>query len=148
MSKAQSTERRRSPNKRVPLGVPRQKMTTPSKPGYVRRWINDHNNRIQRAQQAGWEFVTDPNLHVGENVESGDRSDGSMKRMPVGTQEGGSPLYAYLMEIPREYYDEDQQAKQQKVDEIDAAIKGGNTTGKTGDSAFYGEAKFRSSTEE
>jgi hypothetical protein len=51
---AQASERaaviREERKKRVPLGVPRTKLTVPTRPGYQRRWINDDaKGRLQHA---------------------------------------------------------------------------------------------------
>lgn len=97
--------------RRVPLGVPSLKMAAEQRAGYHRHWMNDHKNRIHAAEQAGYQFVS----------EIVDGRDMRVSRR-VGTHEDGSPLLAYLMEIRREFYDEDQAAKQAQVDEIDAAI--------------------------
>lgn len=109
---------------RVPLGVPRNKMVAPSRRGYVRRWINDEDNRLELAQNAGYSFVMDK-PHVGESAESGDTNQGSRTSMLVGTHENGSPMHAYLMEIKKDWYDEDQIEKLKPVDEIDNAIRKG-----------------------
>lgn len=97
--------------KRVPLGTPQQKLAYPQRPGYARRWFNDVGNRIHDAGQAGYEHV--------EKDEDGREVRVSTR---VGTQEGGAPMIAYLMEIRQEFYDEDQATKQQAVDAIDDAI--------------------------
>lgn len=152
---AQSQQRRRSPNRRVPLGVPRTKLQVPKLPGYQLRWINDRGNRIHLAKNAGWDFTTPEEVGpVGDAPESNNSDVGSRISWPVGTKDDGSPMRAYLMKIKEEFYREDQAAKQKEVDKIDAAMKGGNTAGQTsgktvdGEDAFYGEAKFRSTTED
>jgi len=140
-------QRRRDPNRRVPLGVPRSKLQVPKLEGYVLRWINDRGNRLHNAQQGGWQFTnTDEVGHVGDSATSNNANEGSYVSWPVGTKEDGKPMRAYLMKIKEEFYREDQAAKQKEVDRTDAAMKSGNTTGETGDDSFYGEAKFRSST--
>lgn len=42
----------------------------------------------------------------------------------VGAKEDGQAMSAYLMEIPVEWYDEDQKVKQRPLDEFEAALKG------------------------
>jgi hypothetical protein len=69
---AQASERaaviREERKKRVPLGVPRTKLTAPTRPGYQRRWINDDaKGRLQHAKEGGYTHVEDPNLLVGED---------------------------------------------------------------------------------
>ena len=110
---------------RVPLGVPRSKLTVPQREGYHRRWINDVPGRLHAAGQAGWEYVEDPDLHVGDGAESGNSDMGSRVSRLVGKTESGGPLRAYLMEIKQEFYEEDQAAKLAVVDETDRAIREG-----------------------
>lgn len=96
---------------RIPLGVPRQKLHYRSRPGYVRRWINDTKTRLHAAEEAGYEHVTEE--HDGRDVH--------VTRY-VGTNEDGSPMVAHLMEIRQEFYDEDQAAKEARNAQVDQQI--------------------------
>lgn len=110
--------------KRVPLGVPRSKLTAPERPGYKRRWINDDGKgRLQHALNGGYTFVEDPNLQVGQDG-GGDKTDSRVSRI-VGRGEGSKPLRAFLMEISSELYQADQASKQAALDEMDRAIRKG-----------------------
>lgn len=109
---------------RVPLGVPRAKLTTPQRAGYNRRWVNDDGKgRLQAAMEGGYTHVVDPNLKVGEDG-GGSATDTRVSRI-VGRAEGGKPLRAFLMEIPSELYQADQASKQAALDEVDRAIRKG-----------------------
>lgn len=114
---------------RVPLHEQRDKFGVPQKKGYVRRWVNEWDNkgnRINRFQDAGWRVVSDP-VHVGDpNVISNNQSLGTGARKVVGTDRYGKELFAVLMEIPQEFYDEDQAAKAEKVDAVDRQIHNPN----------------------
>lgn len=118
---------------RVPLGNYRRKLSIDDnlksrieQDGYVLRWVNDQKSRIHDAQQAGYVFVTSDGLEkIGDNGDQ-NTDPGSRISQIVGTNEVGDPIRAYLMAIPRDFYEEDQQLKQKQVDEIDDAIKGGN----------------------
>ena len=103
----EETGRRR----RIPLGTASLKMAYADRPGYHRHWMNDRSNRIHAAEQAGYTFV--------EAFNDGRKEKVSRR---VGSHEDGSPMSAYLMEIRQEFYDEDQKAKQVRIDEIDDAI--------------------------
>ncbi|KKN77966.1 hypothetical protein LCGC14_0355310 [marine sediment metagenome] len=110
---------------RIPLGGRRQKMAAPERLGYHRHWFNDIGNRLADCKAAGYTFVNDKEtLDETQGDEVGTR-----KCMVVGTQESGQPLYAYLMELPQKLYDEDQAAKQVDIDEMEAAMKSGQTPG-------------------
>lgn len=101
---------------RVPLGSNRQKLAAGKREGYQRRWVNDTPGRLEMAQEAGYEFVAQD--HVANSTDLGAR-----KSVIVGTREDGQPMRAYLMEIPKDWYDEDQQAKQAACDAVDDAIR-------------------------
>lgn len=109
---------------RVPLGTPKAKLAFPDRPGYMRRVINDIGDRVIRAERGGWQFVEDER----ERDESG---RGKRVSMTVGTKPDGTPMWAYLMEIREEFYQEDQKAKQSAINETEAAINRGDPTGVT-----------------
>lgn len=134
----------RGREKRVPLGVIRNKLAAPQRAGYVRRWMNDQSNKIPDALKGWWDFVekgdhyevrgpfADPeyeNIHIGEGADDRNIDIGSRVCQVVGTKEGGAPLIAYLMEIKEEYHKEDKAAKAKQVKEIDDAILRGETGG-------------------
>lgn len=105
-TREQSNARER--RERIPLGVPRSRMAADTRPGYVRRWVNDTPGRIAAAEKAGYEHVT----------------EGDQKRsINAGVNEDGSVMRAHLMEIPKEFYDEDQAAKQKPIDEFEEQLR-------------------------
>jgi len=98
---------------RKSLGL-RSPLAFAQRPGYVRRMINDVNNRISDAMEAGYTPVLD---------ESKTQTDGDIGRATqmanAVKRQVGNGVTAYLMEIPKEWYDEDQKKKQKN----DAAIE-------------------------
>lgn len=108
---------------RIPLGVPRQKLAAPKKPGFVRRWLNDTEGRLHNAQEGGYQFVKDPNLQIGtQDIDNVNRDLGTQVSRVVDKTTGQK---AYLMEISEEFYAEDQALKAQKISETDRLIKHG-----------------------
>lgn len=107
---------------RVPFGKQRQRLAYPTRDGYVGYWFNDAADRIDRALQAGWDFVKDRH--------------GKPVSRPVGKAEGGGGLRAYRMEIPKELHDQDYAAEQKLVDEIMDPIKQGKLNSKEGDNRY------------
>jgi hypothetical protein len=106
-------------------------------PGYHLHIMNDLSGRIEQALENGYDFVSPEEVGgVETNVVSrnGDIT-GSRVRWTVGATEDGQPLYAYLMKIKQEWYDEDQADLQAKNDMIDSEI----FKAKTGE--FYGQGK-------
>ena len=100
-------------------------------PNYVYRFVNDTGSRIDQMKQAGYEIVTDDNLIVGDSRVSDPSSQGSAKR--VISKDG---TVSYLMRQKKEYYEEDQAAKQAHNDEIEAAMK------KQASEGMYGSIKM------
>jgi len=87
-------------------------------PNFVYRFVNDLGSRISNFQSAGYEFVQDSDLVVGDS-RIFDASDlGSAKSV---TSNDGTK--SYLMRIKKEWYDEDQAAKAAQVEETEKAMK-------------------------
>lgn len=121
---ASPAERSKRPE-RVPLGVPRSKLTVRHTiPGHRLRWINDIGNRINDALYGDYLFVTQDEVGtIGDpNVTPGNQDLGNCVSKTVGTQENGIPLVAYLMKIPREIYEQDQKDKQTDIDLSEQAM--------------------------
>ncbi len=127
--------------KRTPLGAPSYKLAVEERPGYVRRWINDAGNRLNDAREGGYEFASDVN--VGTGSEDGNTDIGSRVSRVVGKHEDGSPMRAYLMEIPKEYYEEDQAEKQKHVDQIDDMIRNGDVNRENDDGRYIPKEGIR-----
>ena len=97
-------------------------------PNFQYRFVVDYKNkpgRIDKFLKAGY-----VNVKSGENA--GD--DAPMKATKVGrnvTIPSGNGETAYLMKIPKEYYEEDQAAKEAKLKEVEKTFtkKGKNEYG-------------------
>ena len=98
---------------------------------FVHRWLNDQDGRVQRAEEAGYQFVSrDEIAHVGDPDVHQDNSDLNSKvSKVVGRTEGNQPIRAFLMKIPKEFYDEDQAAKEERNAMVDKAIRAGKAGG-------------------
>lgn len=96
---------------RKPFGTRRERLENTPIPGFQCYWFNDIPGRIERAKEAGYAHVTNP--------------DGSPVRKVVGVMEGGGPLHAYRMKIPMEWFLEDMAAKEKPRSEIDAQMRSG-----------------------
>ena len=114
-SKAKRTPERKS---RVPVSGNRDILTISNQEaGYVYRWVNDSPGRIEMFKQGGWELVT-------HNTEVGDRTaDTSRGTDSLVTKAVGNDITAYAMRIKKEWYDEDQAAKQAEVDRSEESMK-------------------------
>ena len=108
-------------------------------PGYHMHIFNDEPGRIQTAIDGGWEFVTPDEVGgVKDSVTSGNTDIGDKVRFLVGTSEKGDGLYAYLLKIKQEWWEEDQAEIQKRNDRVDDAIRGGvNVKEGTSSEGFY-----------
>jgi len=96
-------------------------------PNFVYRFVNDTGSRIVNFQAAGYEFVEDADLRVGDSRVFDPSDSGSAK---VVTSNDGSR--AYLMRIKKEWYDEDQAVKMSRIKEQEDAMKNTAPQGFTG----------------
>lgn len=115
-------ERASLPNrpKRVPLAEQRNKLTVTNRdPNFEYRFVNDVDDRVSRFKLAGWEMAPKDEHEVGDPlVDTGQATTTSIVEKAVGGR-----IKAFLMRIPKEWYDEDQTKKQEEVDKSEAAMK-------------------------
>ncbi len=113
-------------SKRVPVGIPRQKLSVSHEiPGYRLYWFNDVPGRISEAEAGGYTFVDEKEIALNDFVTLGNADLGTKVKRLVGKNEDGSALYAYLMKIELDLFEEDQKEIQARVDATDASIRAG-----------------------
>lgn len=120
---------------RIPMGGARTKLDTDQRDGYVRRWINDTGSRLADAERAGYAYVTEVD-RVGDPDVTNRLQPGSKVAKQVGRDKMGQAITAYLMEIRKDWYEEDQAAKQARIDEIDDQIRSGSLKREPGDGRY------------
>ena len=113
---------------RVPFGGRRQRLKTEQRTGFVRRWFNDTEDRIQRALDAGYTFVKD-DVSVGQGQIGEENTDMNGSVSKIVSKGGGEPVRAYLMEIPENFYLQDQAEKEKINRMVDDAIRAGTPSG-------------------
>lgn len=105
--------------RRAPINGARNVLTVQGKePGFAYRIVNDEGDRISMMQERGYEIVTDSSIKIGDRRVATPSQQGSAVRMSVG-----KGIEGVLMRIPQEFYDEDQESKQQQVNELEAQMK-------------------------
>jgi len=121
--------------KRVPVSGMRDIMTVLNKEeGYAYRWVTDideKGSRIYKYKRGGWEMspleTTEGEIRVGEEAVFRTENKEDIIRLHVGAGQ-----FAYLMRIKKEWYDEDQKAKADAIDEVEATItRTGSSTGES-----------------
>lgn len=102
---------------RKPVGT-RNRLTVDNKdPNYHYRLVNDVDERVAMFQEGGYEVASlkDHKLGSASRVDTGNTADNTLS---VG---GGTK--AVLMRINKDWYEEDQQEKQKKVDATMDSLK-------------------------
>ncbi len=138
-------EGERAATKRVPLHEQKSKtgvqyVDPEDKKGYEDRWVNEHDqfgDRSLRFKTAGWVDVPrEKVLYCGAEAVTHTESGGSFLHKQVGVDPMGKGLFARLMWIRKEWFDEDFIAKQAKIDVMEGQIR---RTLAEGDGEFYGD---------
>lgn len=111
---------------RAPLGRKQILKANGKDPGFEYRFVNDEGDRIQQFLDAGWVYEDD--VKVGDRRVESASSEG--KHVQVNVGQGKK---AFLMKIPKEYFEEDQRAKQAHIDETEAAMKKDALSGNYGE---------------
>ena len=110
--------------KRTPFTF--NKLKFPDHPGYVRRVVSDVDGgmRVAAFESAGWKVVTDPlaTVNSDKNVNTVSQIGSGINRH-VGVDERGQSIKGVLMEIPEEWYNEDQAAKKAQIDETEKGLR-------------------------
>jgi len=105
--------------RRAPVDGPRSKMTVRGKdPSFEYYIATDKDGRIQDLQDRGWEIVEDSTVTIGDRRVSRPAETGSARTVDVGNGEIG-----YLMRIKREWWEEDQKAKENMARERVTALQ-------------------------
>lgn len=126
---------------RTNFGGPRLKLHADPIPGHHLCWMNDDGLMIPEALDAGYEFVEDDRAQVQNQRDevAGRGNDlGRKVRRLVGRNESGGPLYAYLMKIKQEFFEDDQRKIAAHAQRVDDAIRGKQApTGSPEPDKFY-----------
>jgi len=122
---------KKSRPQRTPLGQRNRLSFDNLDPNFQYRIINDRDDRLKRAQQAGYEFVESDEIIGDIRVAEGTSIDSRVAK-PVG-----NGITGYLMRIPKEFYDEDQAGKIAEIEKTEAAMTPVDKEGKG--TGVYGE---------
>lgn len=94
-----AAKERRAKRRRADIGTAEYRLNAPAREGFKRRWVNDTTGRIDRYHADGWDVV---------------QEDGTDRRH-VDTSKEGKQIDAVLMEIPDEFYEENQAEKLERI---------------------------------
>lgn len=104
--------------RRTPIGKRNVLTVSGMEEGYNYRFVNDSGDRVQEFLDNGWEKVPAKKVRVGD------------KRIGAASEEGtdatasvGQGVKAYIMRIRKDWYEEDQEAKQAHINATEAATR-------------------------
>lgn len=132
----EAKERKRN---RVPIGGRRTKLQLSEKDrealkDYQVRWINDQGGRVLEAEAGGYEFVTpEEATSLGQGAIHQGNSDLGSRVSKVVDRRG---TRAYLMKIRKDWYEEDQKAKEENNSQVDRALRPTAQGGQTIESGY------------
>ena len=98
-------------------------------PAYEYRIVNDDGDRVSQFEEMGYEVVKDQNITVGDRRIANPTKEGSPIQVSVG---GGTK--AFVMRVPKEFFDEDRAAKDKHIDDLERG-----TLKEARESADYGK---------
>lgn len=127
--------------KRVPFGGPRQRLSVDAEfPGFKCRWFNDQDGRLQRARDAGYEFVLKKEVgQVGDkDIANGNTNLNSYVSKVVGRTRAEQPIVSYYMKIRESFYKEDQAKKEETNRLVDDAVRAGKAGGAAVENQYGG----------
>jgi len=137
---ANTAGRTAAERKRIPMSVPVQRLEVPEIPGYHLYWFRGDAARIQRALQAGYEFVDEQETQTNavalgsDSAASGNTDMGSRVSVIAGDEIGfdGQPTRLILMKIRQELHEEDMAITAQANEKVAASLRGGFDSGTIG----------------
>ena len=125
----------KDPN-RVPFASNRNKLEVRYKDSdfhkkWYGHWFNVDGDRIDRAQAAGYQFVSREEVHgFGDGpLMEGNTDLGDKVSRVVGRADGNQPIRAILMKLPMDYREEDMALKEERNRLVDEAINAGRAGG-------------------
>lgn len=131
MSTERKAEQKSGTRVRVPMGARRYKLQLSdaeaqafADAGFVTRWVNDADGRVQSALAGGYKFVLPEEARsVGATEIHQGNTDVGGKVSKVVSR--GEPIIrAYLMKIEKEFWIEDQLTKEKVNARVDEALQG------------------------
>jgi len=126
--------------KRIPLSVPQRKLEIPEIPGYYLHWFKGTAARLQQAERAGFEYVSEDEVQLnsvgigGDASKTGNTDLGSRVSIVEGGELDGSgnAVRMYLMKQKLEYHYEDQAIIEKRNDSVAEALTTSYAQGQVG----------------
>ncbi len=105
---------------RVPLHQ-QNVFTAENRAGFKRMWVNEAPGLVDSYKTAGWELVLQKDMSTNDGQIQFESQMDSVVRRVVNRDIHANWKTAVLMEIPLEWYEADQKAEQQLIDDQEKA---------------------------
>lgn len=105
--------------KRTPINGRNILSVSNKEDGYEYRFINDVGDRVEIFKERGWELVDAKDVRIGDRRVEGGGALGSKAQASVDKQ----GTKAFLMRIPKDWYEEDQADKARAIAEQEKSMK-------------------------
>ena len=137
MANARKSEQSKGKKTRVPFGANRSKLQVAPIKGYVLRWFNDVDGRVERAVEGGYEFVKPGEVDgLGEGELHEGNTDLNSRVSKIVSRGTDKVIRAVLMKIKKEWYDEDQNSKEAINKQVDDSLRKGSPGGNVVDNQY------------
>jgi hypothetical protein len=104
--------------RRQPVGTRNRLNVAGTEPGYEYRIVADRHGRLADFEAAGYEFVDADKVNVGDSRISQPKAQGAKATVHLG-----QGVQGYVMRQKKEWYDEDQAAKQASIKETQQSLR-------------------------
>jgi len=136
-----------------PMSLPKERLNVPDIEGYHLHWFRGSPDRIARAKQAYYEFVTSDEVGLnnfdlgGDASQSGNTDMGTRVSVVAGDDldNTGQPSRLYLMKCRKELFEASQAILAERNESIATAIRGGRIgegSGETGETPFDAQQRY------
>lgn len=105
--------------KRTPINGRNILSVSNKEDGYEYRFVNDVGDRVEIFKERGWELVDAKDVRIGDRRVEGGSALGSKAQASVDKQ----GTKAFLMLIPKDWYEEDQADKARSIAEQEKSMK-------------------------
>ena len=113
------TKARSERAKRTPINGRNVLTASNLEAGFKYRFVNDMGDRVESFKERGWELVDTDGVKLGDRRVEAASTLGSKAQVSVDK----SGTKAFLMRIPKDWYEEDQQDKARSIAEQESAMK-------------------------
>lgn len=120
MTREERIEWKREKRRKLPIAGRKRRLAADIPDGFVGHWFNDEGQRLKQKHDEGWDFVYEKGREI--LTENPDNLEVVVREV-VGHHLTGAPIYAYLMVMETDLYNEVQAEKLSEIVSVEAKMK-------------------------